>query len=534
MSNPFDQFDEEPVAAAPRRKPAPAPTVEANSFDQFDEAGNEFDAFERETPADEPQPEPRRKRSLVEDVTGFMAGVNRGLGIGDEVAAAGGAVVNALTGRGPQGFGENLARQRELEDDYAAERPKMAALSKGTGNALTMAAPVGPGAAAFASGGKAINALRGATVAGLAGAGFSALDEGSIEERAMAAAETARDPLTLLLGAGAGALASRSGRGREQGPGLDELRIAQGDAYKAADESGVAYSREQFSGLVDDIVTELRKARFNPRRHQKAATMLDDLSDMANTATGTAPTLSELDDLRAIIGRDVSSAPDPGERRMGQIMRERIDSFIDGAGDSADIVRARDYTTRIKKLEKLDGLDEAAGDRAVTSGTGSNGENALRQNVKRFRDSTRNLTAAERNAADRAVRADLGHNALRQVGRLSPEGGTVPAVASLLTGAISPAIPATGFIARRVSEALTQRNVQELRRIIASGGEGASEVRRQITANPSIEEELMQQVANDLSAAAGVQGASARPPIEVNVNRSTHPDFLEWKREHVR
>lgn len=511
MNNPFDQFDDASGGA--------------NPFDQFDTA--EPEATGESVPK---RKEPKRKRTIYGEVAGFMANVNRGLGIGDELAAVGGTAINALTGQGPQGLRANLAAQRDLEDDYRADRPKAAALATGTGNALTMAVPAGPGAAAFANGSRAANALRGATVAGLSGAGYAAVDRGTLDERLAAAARTARDPVVLGLGAGAGAIAGR--QSRPEAPTLDELRIARDDAYRAVDESGVQYSADEFAGLVDNIIEGMRSARFNPRLQQRAAIMLDEINDMANRASGTSPTLSELDDLRKVIARDVSSSNDPGERRMGQVMREQIDAFIDRAGDSTDILRARDMNTRVRKLESLDGLDDAAADRAGATGAGGNVNNATRQNVIRFQNATGNLTPAEQAAAQRVIRGTPTGNALRQVGKLSPEGNGLMMgghlMASGATGGASNAVAGAGFVAKRVSDAITRRNLEELRRIIAMGGEEAGEVQRQLYTGAGAED-LREQLANDLAVAAGVQGAS-RPAIEIDVTRSTNPEHLAWRR----
>ncbi len=488
-----------------------------------------------EAPGAAPAP-PERERDLVSDITGFMANVNRGLGIGDELAAAAATAGDIVTGKAAlpgvvDAFKGNMLKQRQIEDEYRADRPKTAALALGTGNALTMAAPTGPGAAAFTTGGKAINALRGATVAGLSGAAYGAVDRGTLEERAGAAATAARDPVTLGLGAAVGSLAGHRPRAeRAPAPTVDDLRAQKDAAYKAVDESGVGYSAEQFKELTSEIIAEVGAARFNAKLHPKAAAMLDYVSDLANQAVGTAPTLSELDDLRKVIGRDVASSPDAGERRMGQIMRNKIDDFIESMGEgSDDLLRARELNTRVKKLEALDQLDEAAIDRASTGGTGSNIDNTTRQNVRRFQDKTNNLTTSEQAAAQRVIRGTPGQNALRAVGRLSPEGGTVSAIGSLVTGPISGGtLPAAGFVARRVADAITKRNVEELRRIIATGDEGAQEVVKQLQVSGA--DDLLPQLANDLSVVAGVEGAAARAPIEIDVSRSTNPAHLEWRR----
>lgn len=151
------------------------------------------------------QAQPERKRGVIENVTGFMANVNRGLGIGDEIAAVGNAGVNFLRGRTGD-LKANMAAQREYEDDFDRAKPKTAALARGTGNALTAVVPGGGSAQAFAQAPRTINALRGATVAGLTGAGYAAADRGTVEERGRAAAETARNPVVLATGGALGAL----------------------------------------------------------------------------------------------------------------------------------------------------------------------------------------------------------------------------------------------------------------------------------------------------------------------------------------
>ncbi len=89
----------------------------------------------------------QRKSGVVETIAGGMANINRGLGIGDEIAALGGTVSALATGRRSGNpvnvFKAELADQRALEDQFATERPRMAALARGTGMAATAAIPVG-------------------------------------------------------------------------------------------------------------------------------------------------------------------------------------------------------------------------------------------------------------------------------------------------------------------------------------------------------------------------------------------------------
>lgn len=493
--------------------------------------------------------EPQRKRSMVEDVTGFMSKVNRGLGIGDELAAGAGTVVNALTGQGPQGFSANMAHQRQIEDSYQAEHPHVAALATGTGNALTAAAPVGPGAEAFATGGRAINALRGATVGGLTGAGYAAVDRGSLEDRAGAAAHAAHDPVTLGLGAAAGALATpRATRAeRPAAPTLDELSTQRDAAYRAVDDSGVTYAPDAFRSLTQDMARTLDENGFHAGLHPKTAAMMERLGQSERAVGGYAPTLTQLDQLRQQIGRDIASSADAGERRMGQLLRGQIDDFIAGAGPehinagdpqaaSELIGQARDLHGRVAKIRSLDNLDEAAADRASVTGSGGNINNATRQNVLRFRNQNeRTLTPDEQAAAQRVIDGTPAGNALRQLGKLSPRGNGLMLAghlaAAVPTHGVSGGVAIGGAVAKAMSDAITTRNVQALRELIASGGEAAQAVSQQL-ADPQYAD-LRAQLANDLAAQAGVQGASRHEPapaVEVTIGRSTNPEHLAWRR----
>lgn len=174
-------------------------------------------------PADGPwakysdQKAPARRRSMVDHVTGFMANANRGLGIGDELAAAGKTARDVVTGRAPvqevgNAFARNMREQRQIEDSYRADHPNIAALGQGTGMAVQSLAPMGQTANAFAQAPRALNMARGAVTAGAAAAGAALVDRGTGAERLKAASDAARNPLVLGLGAAGGALAPAARR----------------------------------------------------------------------------------------------------------------------------------------------------------------------------------------------------------------------------------------------------------------------------------------------------------------------------------
>lgn len=183
----------------------------SNPFDQFDQAdGNPFDQFDG--PA---------KPGVGSQVAGFMANVNRGLGIGDEIAAAlnpralmalGQSIVAPQRSGGLKNLRDqmsgSMANQRQIEDGYAAAHPTMAAGARGTGMAATAVIPGGP----MLQGTRAMNMARGGVTALTSAAAYTAADRGTGAERLRAASETSRNPVVATLGAGMGAMARTAPR----------------------------------------------------------------------------------------------------------------------------------------------------------------------------------------------------------------------------------------------------------------------------------------------------------------------------------
>lgn len=152
----------------------------------------------------------REKRSGWDDATGFLATVNSRIPLADEVAAGAQTGLNLMTGRAGLGeigddYKRSLAKQRGYEGGFQAERPRMAALARGTGDAALMAVPTTPVAGAFAHGSRAINTARGAVLASGTAAVTAGADRGTAGERVKAATDAALNPVVI----GAGMLGGR-------------------------------------------------------------------------------------------------------------------------------------------------------------------------------------------------------------------------------------------------------------------------------------------------------------------------------------
>jgi hypothetical protein len=492
---------------------------------------------------------PQPAKGPFGEVFGGAMNLYRQIPLMDEGAAAFGAAGLMAEGKAksiPDAWKQARDTQDVNAEDFQRRRPLTTAAIKGTGDSALMLVPGGKAANVFAGASEAANAsrlakvarvgtnmARGATLAAGTAYAYGAADKGSLAERGAAGNSGATNPYVLGLGAAGGALA-RSGApktARTPAPTLDELTAQKTAAYKAVDDSGVTYTPQAFKSLSAKMAQAADAAGFHAGLHPKTAAMLEKIGASDRGVGGYAPTLTQLDQLRQQIGNDLAGASDAGERRMGSILRDQIDEFIANtkpehlSGGDAEtaaqaLVKARNLNTRVMKLRSLDNLDEAAADRASATGSGGNINNATRQNVIRFKNKTRNLTPAEQEAAQTVISGTRVGNALRQVGKLSPQGnglmlgGHLAGVATGFvthgaTAGIAGASAVAGAVARAASDAITARNVQALRDLIATGGEAAEETTRQLSAAKGPEADALRRtVAARLATGAGAAGGS--------------------------
>lgn len=198
--------------------------------------------------------QPPKNDSLLTKATGFMANVNRGLGIGDEIAGAVQGTINAVQGKSNP-YAAGMRQQRATEDRFQATNPTLAALGRGVGNAGTVAVPFGQ-AATLANASRAGNAVRGAVTAGLTGAAYAAADRGTLGERAKAAGETARNPLVLGLGAAGGALAPAAARRQDPRPKAEPLAETVSRFDRAGVDPMLAAAGGKGSATMTNVVAE--------------------------------------------------------------------------------------------------------------------------------------------------------------------------------------------------------------------------------------------------------------------------------------
>lgn len=297
-----------------------------------------------------------------------------------------------------------------------------------------------------------------------------------------------------------------------------EIGAARDAAYKAVDNIGVQYTPQSMDDLVQGMTDEMTAAKINPLRHPKAASMLDEVQSLK----GTSPSLTDLDQLRQVIRRDVASASDPAEAFFGQKMIKNLDEFINAAGPdqvvagdavkAADAIKtARALNTQLRKIDAVQEAVDTAQRRAASTGSGGNADNAIRQNVRRVFENSKNLTPEEQAAMEKVIRGAPGQNIARQVGKLSPQSSglmTALGIGGTMANPVLGIPSLIGAVSKGVADRATQGNVDKLIELMAAGGVKGAAARVPTAASRAVDAAIPQ-----LSPAASAAGAALAVPL---------------------
>lgn len=271
---------------------------------------------------------------------------------------------------------------------------------------------------------------------------------------------------------------------RTRAPSVDDLRTAKNAAYSAVDNAGVQYKPEATSRLVQTVREKLGE-EIDPDLHSRLASVV---KRRVEAIDGQPITLTKLDKIRQVINEDVlTPQSSKGERRLAYQLRDILDEFVGSAsaddvlsaGDpgvaASTLKKARELNTRVAKIEAIQGAQARAANRAASTHSGGNINNATRQEVRKVAERGRNWTPAEKQALDQVVRGSKTQNVLRQVGKLSPQGNGLMLgghiLGGLKTGGASALVIPPAMIAKHVADGMTRGQVEKVIRMIASGRE---------------------------------------------------------------
>ena len=247
-------------------------------------------------------------------------------------------------------------------------------------------------------------------------------------------------------------------------PSIEELKKTSGTLYKFAEDAGVAFKRNDFSGFVGNLRKEMFKEGLDQQIHPTVYRAIERMSDIPKRPI----TLEEIDILRRVAGASIKSN-NADERRLGAILTDRLDKFVEGAGrgqlvsgnDKAieALTEARNLWKQGKKAQILENIFDVAELRSEANYTQSGMEQALRSrlvNLAANEKAMRQFNKTEQAAIREAAQGGSMQNFFRYVGKLAPT-SVIPAVGGAMlgtqmfgtSGAVGAAVPAAVGAASR-------------------------------------------------------------------------------------
>jgi hypothetical protein len=269
----------------------------------------------------------------------------------------------------------------------------------------------------------------------------------------------------------------------QDAPSIERLKDVSRGVYKELDEAGVTVSQPAFNNFVDGLSDTIRKEGLDPDLTPKANAAINRLQN----EVATAKTITEIDTLRKV-AQNAASSIDPSDARLGAIMIENIDNFLDnldpkklarGAG-GADVGPkfkvARELWGRARRSEMINDAFEKAKNQA------SGFENGI---VVQFRSILNNKKKSkffkkdELQAMRDVVRGTKATDLAKLVGRLGFSeghatnliGGSLGiAAGAQLGGPIGAvAVPVIGQVSRKLAQRLTRKNGEFADAVVRAG-----------------------------------------------------------------
>ena len=394
------------------------------------------------------------------------------------------AVLDTATGRAISGAYKGLAETVGADPEGLARRGETtAAQYAGTiGEFLPAAASLNPakiGTEAF------LRASPAATKAMIT-AGVGSETAGQLTEG------TEYEPIARVIGAFGAPMATSALRGIKnktvqftqrraiEQPAVETARQAKDASYKAFEAAGGKVTVQ-----MDDVIRDVERSidaddMFIAYEPQMGGTAqyIDEARRAIIKHAGKDFNLPKLDKLRAALGQTYkASGFDP---RVGFI-RDKLDDIIQNApvteaGKAGDLLKtARSDFRRYKKIEVFDELMDKAERGAAKTGSGGNVVNKYLQAVDSILNSPskrRQFDANEIEMMENFVRGDLGRDAMRLIGKLSPSGNGLMAALNVAAIASNPAFVAgtvAGVAAKARGESMALGNVDQIRKALISG-----------------------------------------------------------------
>ena len=373
----------------------------------------------------------------------------------------------------------------------AAQIPKVAPQAATVGQRILqqVATPALPEATAgaLAGAGSEVGAEFGEAVAGERGRQVGRLAGGIL---APIGGTLAKESSKMLISKSAKKLLN------EAAPTIEGLKTAARGVFKEIDNLGVTVNPSSTARLSAQLSTLTRKQGFNPTIHPKVNAALKEFDAVA----GQPQSLSEIDTLRRVANSAARSI-EPDEARLGNLMVNRIDDFLDSAGRKelsgttknigAKYRDARQLWRRAKKSE----LIEEAFNKANLQATGfENGIRTQFRSILNNKKKVKGFTPEEISSMRQVVKGGSLENMAKMIGRFGFSEGQasnmlmgslgVAGGAAIGGAAGAVAVPLVGQMSRTLAQKLTRKGAEGANLIVRAGKSGLDIVKAYMKAVP--------------------------------------------------
>lgn len=198
-----------------------------------------------------------------------------------------------------------------------------------------------------------------------AGAAGAAVPQAMVE--ASEEGSVLRNPVLLALAGGlasmiGGRAAIRGGEAVRGAPSTEQLYRQARATYKRIDQSGVNVAAPAYDRLLTDMTARLQLEGFTDQ-----AAIRSQLNKM-EMFRGQDRSISSLDTTRSDISKTLLKSSDENVRRLGRVMADEIDDFINTATPAdvtnaamlpqvqQDLLRARDLWSKVSRSEQVEEL----------------------------------------------------------------------------------------------------------------------------------------------------------------------------------
>jgi len=310
----------------------------------------------------------------------------------------------------------------------------------------------------------------------------------------------------MMLAPIGGALAKESGKMlitkgakkvlSETAPTIEGLKTAARGVFKEIDDLGVTVNPSSVDRLSNQLTSLTREAGFNATIHPKVNAALKEFQ----TVKGSSQSLSELDILRRV-AQSAAKSTEPDEARIGTLMINRIDDFLDNIGSKelskstkdvgAKYRDARQLWRRAKKGEVI----EDAFNRAQLQATGfENGIRTQFRSILNNKKKSRGFTKEELQAMRQVVEGTSMQNMAKMIGRFGFSEGQA---SNMLMGSLgvaggatiggpagAVAVPLIGQLSRTLANKLTTKGAMGADLVVKAGSNGLDVVKAYMKAVP--------------------------------------------------